>query len=207
MQNKTLFQKVKQLPILGVIILIANGYAASGEISHFQKLTSWNNWYQRIVKNLVLFFIFGAVFSYTYYNEITSVGGFKPEEAILDIFPDILGFGIGVFALLFTLPSAFLARLRRTNSKSKESNSKFGAHMLPVDMAYPLMVYCFIMFIAAIFRMVPDSPITIWISCSFLLYGFYMCFELLSSIFNTASLMVMVRKLEDKNKEQEQEQE
>jgi len=201
MQKKSLFQKLKQIPILGVILLISNGYAASGEISHFQALSSWSNWYQRIVKNLVIFFILGAAFSYFSYSEITSATGFKPEEAILDIFPDILGFGIGVFALLFTLPTVFLARLRRKNSKSKNNNSKFGAHMLPVDMAYPLMIYCFIMLIAAMFRMVPDSPFTIWISCSLLLYGFYMCFELLSSIFNTASLMVAVRKLEDDNQE------
>ena len=63
-------------------------------------------------------------------------------DAIISVFPSLLGFGIGVFALLFILPN----RLYQLLDEEKENgNIKFGHEILAVDMGYPLLVFAVIL--------------------------------------------------------------
>ncbi|MCG9559270.1 hypothetical protein [Vibrio kanaloae] len=126
-----------------------------------------------------------------------NISDFNPEDAILGIFPDILGFGIGVFALLFALPTEFLDKLRQSVKNSNGDNKITGPEMLPADMAYPLLVYSVIMLFSVFFRAFPDEPVTTTISTIMLIYGFVVTLELLNSIFMTASYMLFTRRSTD----------
>jgi hypothetical protein len=54
------------------------------------------------------------------------------------VFPSLLGFGIGVFALIFVLPGELMSSLDKRRAKSG-----IGSSMMISDMAYPLVYLAF----------------------------------------------------------------
>lgn len=165
---------INNIPIISVIFRVANAYAYKGEAKHLFTTATREMWIERIWKGMVFSILIGATMSYSVIHY--KVDNFDPEDAILSIFPDILGFGIGVFALLFALPTEFLSKLKESVNNSNGSNKIPGPEMLPADMAYPLLVYAVIMLLSVFFRALPDNDTTTTISCIMLMYGFVVTF-------------------------------
>lgn len=68
-----------------------------------------------------------------------SILDWTAADTILSVFPSVLGFGIGAFALLFIMPSNFMIFLTQ-----KRERLGFGPEIVPVDMGYPLIVFTFV---------------------------------------------------------------
>nr|WP_075519056.1 hypothetical protein [Moritella viscosa]SHO17743.1 Phage protein [Moritella viscosa] len=183
---------IKKIPIINVAYRITNAYVYKGDLIHLKKTAPIAEWVNRIGKNLFFSIVVGIIL-YLISSTNSTDTNFDPENAILSIFPDILGFGIGVFALLFALPNEFLLSLRKSVKNSKGENKITGPQMLPADMAFPLLVYSIIMLFSVFFMALPNEPITTCLSTIFLVYGFVVTLELLSSIFMTASYMLVIR--------------
>ena len=66
--------------------------------------------------------------------------------------------------------------------------------MLVSDMAYPLLVYVSIMFLAVIIKSTTTNEIGVYLASPLLIYGLTMSLELINSIFMTSSYMLIVRK-------------
>ncbi|WP_318463139.1 hypothetical protein [Photobacterium leiognathi] len=189
---------VNKVPILSVLFRIANAYVYKGDPVHLRQTAPFEMWKQRIGKGLFFSIVSGCLMAYALIHN--NISDFNPEDAILGIFPDILGFGIGVFALLFALPTEFLDKLRQSVKNSNGDSKITGPEMLPADMAYPLLVYSVIMLLSVFFRAFPDEPVTTTISTIMLIYGFVVTLELLNSIFMTASYMLFTRRSTDSTK-------
>lgn len=195
-------KKINKIPILNVICRISNAYVYKGDPIHLVQIAPLKMWCDRIGKGFLFSAIVGVILTILLLNGGSSVS-FDPEDAILGIFPDILGFGIGVFALLFALPNEFLRKLKDSVNNANGDSKISGPEMLPADMAYPLLVYSVIMLFSVFFRVLPDEPITTSLSTIFLIYGFVVTLELLSSIFMTASYMLIVRGTDSDSKPDE----
>lgn len=77
---------------------------------------------------------------------ILSPEDFDPGSYILGAVPDLLGFAMGTFAIIFVLPSEFINKLKE--------NEKIKIEEFPINIAYPLLglVMClFFSFITEIF--------------------------------------------------------
>ncbi|CAB1262677.1 Uncharacterised protein [Vibrio cholerae] len=186
---------LNKVPIINVTFRIANAYVYKGNPMHFKQVAPFELWKQRIGKGLLCSVILGCImaFALNYFH----ISDFKPESIILGIFPSILGFGIGVFALLFALPTEFLDKLRESVKNSNGESKIVGPEMLPADMAYPLLVYSIIMLISVILGALPDGILSTAMATIMLLYGLIVTLELLNSIFMTASYMLISRKNND----------
>lgn len=69
-----------------------------------------------------------------------SILDWAAADTILSVFPSVLGFGIGAFALLFIMPSNFMLFLTQ-----KRERLGFGPEIVPVDMGYPLILLLFLL--------------------------------------------------------------
>lgn len=196
---------IKYIPIFNIAYKISNAYAFKGNAQNLISTAPLKMWRRRIGINLLFSIVTGIILSAIMVVTESPENTFDPEDAILGIFPDILGFGIGVFALLFAIPNQFLTALEEgikdtQQAKQNDDEISTGAQMLPADMAYPLLVYCLIMLFAVFFRALPDIHITTYLSTIFLIYGFVVTLELLSSIYSTATFMLFIRNKEIHNK-------
>ncbi|HEI8461865.1 hypothetical protein [Morganella morganii] len=188
------YGKIRSIPIVGSIFRIANAYAFKGEPQCNKIIAPWVCWWDRILKKLLVVFIFTVVMSFFEVSS-KSVMPWNPADTILGIFPSILGFGIGVYALMFIMPSDFMSYLRRRNEAGK---SKISHRIIPVDMGYPLSVFIVVLCVASICKLFNLNGITYFISLLSLFYGLSMLIELMSFLFNSSVMIQSIRSVDRK---------
>ncbi|NGN97868.1 hypothetical protein G5S52_09430 [Grimontia sp. S25] len=171
-------------PVLGAVFAIANAYAQRGAPQAQIHIASLSQWWSRIFKKAFCVLVFVLMLDFIT-DESIATSTWIPADTILGAFPSILGFGIGVYALMFIMPSDFLTFLR----EKKSEGSPIGPEIVPVDMGYPLITYVLVMLIASICKVFPD---TIWLKIASywaLFYGLAMTIELVSFLFLTSKMI------------------
>ncbi|HHZ8355140.1 TPA: hypothetical protein ACWMJN_003791 [Morganella morganii] len=182
--------KIKKIPIVGSLFRIANAYVYEGDIINNIQIAPWGIWVDKIGKKLLFTFILTVVL--VVINSLFSLSEWSASDAIISIFPSLLGFGIGVFALLFIIPN----NIYRLIQKEKESgNIKFGPEIILVDMGYPLSVFAVVLFWAGVNKLI-DISVFNFISKWLFFYGMSMVFELVSSLFGISTLITKKRNKE-----------
>ncbi|WP_144815120.1 hypothetical protein [Enterobacter sp. DE0047] len=186
---------VKLIPFLGAIFLVANFYANSGVLSKRKKIATFFDWCKRVLTGIIFTLVLslGVVVFFReglFHPQFNSTG-LDAASVALSIFPSILGFGIGVFVVIFALPNQFMEKVN--SIKVNGSSKTFGASMMVVDMAYPLMVYAVVLMGEFLIKLFQISLLTQVISVFLLLYGMLMTFDLISLIFMTAYTLLAIQ--------------
>ncbi|MCV6588312.1 MAG: hypothetical protein OIF57_04670 [Marinobacterium sp.] len=180
------------LPFIGPVISIANGYACYGEVFHFIRLAETSQWRKRFWKGLVSSLALTTLVFCVVDGQHIADEAFNPEGLILTVFPTLLGFGIGVFALIFTMQGDFIDALITASEKS--GTKTIAPEMFPPDMAYPLSIYSLSILVAAVLTAIPDSTGTKFLAFFLAVYCIYLTLVLLSAIFATTTFVVKVRR-------------
>ena len=163
--------KFKKIPFIGPFFIIANAYASYGKPAHFSETVPLVQWRERLGVGLLSSAALAIVLLMIVAAADIEIGDFKPEDIVLSLYPNLLGFGIGVFALLFALPNEFLTKLIQTSDEKKKE--ALSPEMLPVDLAYPLAVYCLSIIITVVCNVFPDSWLSTGIVLTILFYGLF----------------------------------
>ncbi|MCW3698098.1 MULTISPECIES: hypothetical protein [Burkholderiaceae] len=185
-----------RVPILGDVVLIVNGYAYEGKHDALVRFAPPLYWLRRIVPKLAL----SGLFALWITCKLTSHFSALPKSAtdftgmLLSIFPNLLGFGIGVYALIFALPESFFKSLRGEREtttqaveqpRSPQENPDTPPNMINADMAYPLIVIALSITFGAFiqfFMTMWSFYVSIWL----LSYCFVLMLELISLIYVSA---------------------
>lgn len=150
-----IFPALRRIPIIGTYLALANSYAYSGDRAASQSFAPIKLWFKAFFKNVLCAAVLTSItvypltkaawiylrcgtFSATPLVEFVS----KPGALIVSVMPSLLGFGIGVYALLFALGAPFVRQLHAHLEKAKlEGRRKHGSVlMLNADMAFPVAV-------------------------------------------------------------------
>ncbi|WP_285466951.1 hypothetical protein [Vibrio sp. D420a] len=191
-QKPTLmYRLLSDIPVFGSVFAICNAYAHKGDQLGTVEIASFGQWWKRILRKAwyTLVFVSGLVLIAP---EKICKSPWVPADTILGAFPSILGFGIGVYALMFIMPSDFLTFLK----ERKERGAKIGPEIVPVDMGYPLMTYVLVMFIAAVNKFYPESYYFKFASLWALFYGLAITVELVSFLFVSSRMIQKIRSSE-----------
>lgn len=190
--NKSLvwYDRLRKIPVLGGIFLIANAYAFEGNIKHNQEIAPLKQWGVRIIIKVLTHAIIAlSIFILSsYFSKPISCWDWNPAETVMSSFPSILGFGIGVYALLFIMPNKFIQYL----NEMKNKGSAITPELIQADMGYPLVVFVGVMFLAILGLAFPNSDTLKIVSLWALLYGLAMALELVTFLFNCSGLMRQV---------------
>jgi hypothetical protein len=109
----------------------------------------------------------------------------KPGQIVTSIFPNLLGFGIGVYALVFALAPRSLQLLQSQLEGEIAAGKRKEGHalMLNASLAYPLVVIT-LSLIPAIFQQLnPKSLALAWFTWIVFWYGVVVLIELLGVLF------------------------
>ncbi len=192
-----IFVALTKIPVLGDSLRILNSYTYDGDTESDRHFAPWRFWIKKHWFSVLcvaamttistqpaclieLFAKYCAALTLPAVSQTTSVGAL-----ILSIFPNLLGFGIGVYALIFSLSANFIKLLQQQIQKQKvvDAQSRGHALLLNADMAYPLLVIAITIGIGVVQQVYPNTKWLVSLSWMALWYSLLMAFEILFALY------------------------
>ncbi|EHN69911.1 hypothetical protein [Aliivibrio fischeri] len=182
----------KSIPVFGGFFAISNAYASKGDSYGNVRVAPLNEWWKRIFRKAYYVLVFTSILAIIsqYIGRPFCSWEWEPADTILGAYPSILGFGIGVYALMFIMPSDFLEFLLK---KKESGKSAVGPEIVPVDMGFPLLSYVLVMFIAVLNKVFPELYYFRFFSLWGLFYGLAMTIELIYFLYLSSRMIQTIR--------------
>lgn len=187
MTKRTRFNRACQLPVLGRLLRVANGYVFSGDHRSGDKLAPLWLWVRAFAGNISI------ALGLTYLAQRPSVlsaalaaPAEHPATLILNVFPGLVGFGIGAYALVFMIPKELIqkinaAALRRGKGSGLIVNSELG---------FPLIVLVLCIGVAALCQLY-DTAISKGTSWFCFWFSWLMVVEVVSALFKLGEAVLV----------------
>lgn len=188
--------RLRHIPIVGLFLKYLNLYAGQGKPEYLHRVAPASFWLDRVAVEL---FINVVVVAIIFLMAGDNRGDLDFSGLAVGVFPSLLGFGIGVFALIFVLPDDFLTSLDK-----KSASTGVGSTLLVADMAFPLFYLAFGLAASAI---IAEVWISDWGQATLLfifLYGLTLVCDLISGI-ATAAYALRHRRAEQARMEDDSE--
>lgn len=182
------------LPVVGDALLIINSYTYEGSLKAKVELAPLSLWLKKHSSSYAIVIILMIISTpdkwfcgrlLAYLPELAAIEHkVSPGALILSIFPNMLGFGLGVYALIFGLSSILVKRIHESISSPKNGNSPTGSVLiLNSDMAFPLLVMTCSLAIGVLQQIYAESNALELFAWAALWYSILMTFEILSALF------------------------
>jgi len=175
-----------RIPFVKEFWKITAAYTLSGDNSFVDGKFPLKLFYKQVLRKLILCLSL-AVLILSFHLALSANGGNSSEilvgkinDHIMSMFPDLLGFGIGVYALIHILPSE---HYKKAQEKFDDGKSKIQATTINSDMAYPLICLSSILLFAFLLEFFPANNFTLLFNLFLGIYGMAMIFELIYSVF------------------------
>jgi hypothetical protein len=189
---------LRRIPVFGTLVWLANCYAYGGDGRAGTELAPFKLWLKAYFWNLVASALLVAFtlpdFSMSVWKhfvsckpvleKLTGIGA-SPGTMIVSVFPNLLGLGIGIYALLFALDTSFVRQMhRKLEEARRDGRRKHGSVLiLNSDIAFPLSVMVVVVAIGVISQAYPD---VLWVQIASWLafwYGLVLVLEIISLLF------------------------
>ena len=192
--TSTIFEKTQRcvwklalrLPFSKSFFLIVNCYVWMGDPQAFIKFAPMGLYLKRVVSKIIVVAIASyALIKYGQLFYIVKPSPLNTLDVSLQLFPNVLGFGIGAYALLFSFPERFFSSLE---TASRDKSQRIGAQGLNAIMAFPLMMIAVIILLAAIIKIlkIDENSADIW-GIFLVVYGMLLTMELIGVLFGSES--------------------
>lgn len=192
-----IYKRLINIPIFGNILRIINTYAYHGDCksdTEFAPLWFWVKSFWASVLVSVLLTVLSSNHLHCLINEylyfevnfpLVSINA-VPSDLIFSSFPSLLGFGIGVYALIFGLSNVLVSNIDRAIKQSIQNGKRKNGSvlMLNSDLAYPLLILTIAMAIAAFGKLYQDNLIVIDIVWFAFWFSIIAIIELVTSLFS-----------------------
>lgn len=190
------------IPILGELCRIVNAYTYDGDRQSDFRIAPWRCWIAKHWFSILVTGILTYISSHhdevlnilttsfpawiTLVKQANSPTSITPGQLILNIFPNVLGFGIGVYALIFSLSSVFVRHIQerlQPTDPNGDSKSYGSVLMLNSDLAYPLLVVAISIGVAVIQQVYLEFRFVEIAAWAALWYSLLMLLEMLTALF------------------------
>lgn len=205
------YRLLVRIPIVSTILKIINGYVFEGDPRAMDYFAPARLWVKTLLPPISVsllitlwllkdfyffpnwssyYFSFGGDFASTLQKidpqAMTIRSPFdEPGNLILSVFPNLLGFGIGVYALIFALAPRSLQFLQEhiSHQISTAKRKQGSVLILNSSLAYPLIVIAVSLLPGMFQKMYPSSQLLI--ACTWILfwYGIVVLIELIGILF------------------------
>ena len=208
-KQSILYTLLTAIPVLGDAVRITNAYVYSGDFDSDLRLAPIRFWFSRLWMNIVAAALLTLIPAHELVLDRKYTNLFptlriaeklpEPGELLTSILPNILGFGLGVYALIFSLSPALLNSINRQMSRKKKENPSFkGSYLLlNADMAYPLLVMTISLGLGVLQKVLEPTPTFIVVAWFALWYSGLMVLEVLMAIFGLGE-NELIGKIDDK---------
>jgi hypothetical protein len=189
---------VRKIPVIGNIVWIANAYAFRGDARSRNELAPIYLWVKAFFWNFLVSFSAAALTVYDFTVSVIkhfSCGSSvlaalpnttaNPGGTIVSVFPNLLGLGIGIYALLYALDTSVVNLMHQRLEAARRNGQRRHGSVLMInsDMAFPLCALLLIIAFGLIAQIFPGLiwlQVFTWIA---LWYGILLILELIVLLF------------------------
>lgn len=185
-----------KIPIFGVALIIVNSYVWGGNLRADERFAPTLTWVRVLAPGIAIALALAAWILWPIVPQIWSgkpaqislLSEFsqKPGQLAISVLPTILGFGIGVYALIFALSENLLNGFHIASSKSGGS-----ALAINSDMAYPLLVMVATIFCSLIQQRFPQGEKWLILNWFLLFYALVLTLSLITSLFRLGEVAII----------------
>lgn len=209
-----MFRWMTSIPVLGFLLRIVNTYAYSGDYDATHKFAGPLRWAKAFAFPLLiacaltvatLWSVLAAAYQ-CHMLTFADASDFvrKPGALIVTVNPCLLGFGIGVYALIFGLAEPFVRQFKALIEQEKKTGTlSHGSElMLNSDLAFPLIVLVVAIAIGTIQQANEGSITLILVAWIAFWYSMIVMIEMISVIFRLAENSLLDKGLTSESKPQ-----
>jgi len=189
-----IYRQLLKVPVFGEVLLITNTYTFDGDLTSNYVVAPVGMWFKKHFSSLLIAILLAILSTPDrWFSEeilqywpaiVTGEHKLTPGSLIISIFPNMLGFGIGVYALIFGLSSILIKKIHQNLIESKSGqNSPGSVLLLNADMAYPLMIMTSSLAIGIFQQIYIKSEAFEAVTWVALWYSLLMVFEILTALF------------------------
>ncbi|MGK3121170.1 hypothetical protein QZH44_08490 [Pseudomonas corrugata] len=142
-----MFRLLTKIPIFGVALKIFNSYAYDGDVKADDQFAGIFAWIKAYFFSVFICLTVAFLLMPDFLNSLLPCPHISykvelaPGELATSILPNLLGFGIGVYALIFALERKFFQDLQSGFEGHNRQNNKSGSVLLlNTEMALPLII-------------------------------------------------------------------
>lgn len=160
----------RRLPILGTVVSILNSYAFRGDFASSKQFAGASAYVSVLWRPILMALVLTGVTVHPWVLALLrGVSPFSvaltpfvasPGAVTVSIFPSVLGFGIGVYALVFAIPERVVRDLDVVLNRSIESGRRKRGSVLVLnaDLGYPLIVMAIALAVGVLQQALPGIP-------------------------------------------------
>jgi hypothetical protein len=191
------YRYVKKVPVLGATLSILNTYVYRGDAASDLQLAPFRLWLSAFYAN----FLVASALTLISDNCLSSylgIANLRPAsvnigDLITSIFPNLVGFGIGVYALVFALSDVLVKNLHeQAASPDKHGRPKTGSVLaINAELAFPLLVLILVTFIGVFAKLYPNNPQLTIIAWWLFWFAALMLIEVVVSLFGLGEVSIL----------------
>jgi len=174
-----------------MLLSIVNNYVAAGDFSADEKFAPLGCWFKALAPNLA---VAVALTACTLYQSCIYSACLKcifvkdtfiamPGSIATSVLPNVLGFGIGVYALIFSMSDKFVKMFHARAQEANKRGEKISVLTLNADMAYPLLIIALAIVFGLLQQIFKESSIVVGICWLLLWYSLVETIGLIGVIF------------------------
>jgi hypothetical protein len=189
---------IRKIPVIGNVVWLANAYAYRGDANSTMKLAPILLWIRAFFWNLFASFLIAGLTVYDFSLSVvqhfacdTQIATKLPDSAlmpgstIVGVFPNLLGLGIGIYALLYALDTSVVHLMHgKLNAQRRAGTRQHGSVlMLNSDMAFPLCALLLIVSFGIVAQLLPQFVWVQFFAWVAFWYGIILILELVILLF------------------------
>lgn len=185
--------KIFDLPAVGALIEIAYDYATEGSVDEFGKMPPWRAWWRTlgwpILLALGLAFLPFPCGCLPNAVKITA----SPHDLALMLIPSLLGFGIGVYALVFGLNGELLRNIQKEHNNKPQVPGVPAASVLNINsaFAFPLLMMVITVFVASLQKVFPEPQILATFTWFLTFFCLALTYQLVASLYKLGRVIIL----------------
>jgi hypothetical protein len=193
-----LFKLLRSLPAIGPAIRIANSYAFQGDYRSDKEFAGFRRWLKAFGPEFLVSLSLTTATMWPYIESSWAIRSFAscpdqlfyctPGALAVSVVPSTLGFGIGIYALIFTLTNSFVKDIQKHIDVQKEQGKRSAGSelVLNADLALPLLALLLALVLGILQQAFPASIALIAIAWLFTWFSMISLLGLISVIFGLA---------------------
>lgn len=177
--------KLFKIWLIGPFLQVGSDYVSDGDLDYQAKTAPFKFWFYSLCPPLVVSMILTSLLIY---GDLVIDGNFidksKPADFFLGVIASLLGFGIGVYALVFSISSNLIAEIQSAHQNyNRDKNSKTSVLSINSDFAFPLMCLTLTLILLSFQLVFNELKILKIASFFYVFLSFSMTFKLIFKIY------------------------
>ncbi len=206
----TIYKFILHVPIIKTLVYITNSYVYQGDENATRRFAGPWLWLKVFFVPMFLSCILTSItvlpMTVNFYKtrELIIFGlsefSSKPGALIVSVVPNLLGFGIGIYALLFSLNATFIKQFENQikDKKAQDKKAYGSALMLNSDMAFPITILIFCISVAVFQQVFPTVASLLVATWVIFWYSIFMLVEIVGVLFGLVDNSLLDKTIDSK---------